>query len=46
MNRIIVRGIPQLTHNISNGSKVNIKRVSDKTLLFNQEGTRVKFNNA
>ena len=46
MSRIIVRGIPQLTHNISNGSKVNIKRVSDKTLLFNQEGTRVKFNNA
>ena len=46
MSRIIVRGIPQLTHQISNGSKVNIKRVSDKALLFNQEGKRIKFNNA
>ena len=46
MSRIIVRGIPQLTHKISNGSKVNIKKVSEKALLFNQEGTRVKFNNA
>ena len=46
MNRIIVRGIPQFTNEISNGSKVNIKRASDKALLFNKEGTRVQFNNA
>ena len=46
MNRIIVRGIPQFTNEISNGSKVNIKRVSDKALLFNSEGKRVQFNNA
>ena len=46
MNRIIVRGIPQLTHEISSGSKVNIRRVSNKALLFNKEGKRVQFNNA
>ena len=46
MNRIIVRGIPQFTNEISNGSKVNIKRASDKALLFNKEGKRVQFNNA
>ena len=46
MNRIIVRGIPQLTHEISNGSTVNIKRAPNKALLFNQEGKRVQFNNA
>tara|TARA_Y100001970_G_scaffold197574_1_gene240354 strand:- start:247 stop:1380 length:1134 start_codon:yes stop_codon:yes gene_type:complete len=46
MNKIIVRGIPQFTNEISNGSKVNIKRVPDKALLFNKEGTRVQFNNA
>ena len=46
MNRIIVRGIPQFTNEISNGSKVNIKRASYKALLFNKEGKRVQFNNA
>ena len=45
-NKIIVRGLPQLTHQISNGSSVNIKRVSDKALLFNQAGMRVQFTNA
>ena len=46
MNRIIVRGMPQFTNEISNGSKVNIKRVSGKALLFNFEGKRIQFNNA
>ena len=45
-NKIIVRGLPQFTHQISNGSNVNIKRVSDKALLFNQAGMRVQFTNA
>tara|TARA_S200000501_G_scaffold170739_1_gene160811 strand:+ start:115 stop:1248 length:1134 start_codon:yes stop_codon:yes gene_type:complete len=45
-NKIIVRGLPQFTHQISNGSSVNIKRVSDKALLFNQAGMRVQFTNA
>jgi multiple sugar transport system ATP-binding protein len=45
-NKIIVRGLPQFTHQISNGSKVNIKRVSDKALLFNEAGMRVQFTNA
>ena len=45
-NKIIVRSPPQLTHQIAIGSKVNIKRVSDKTLLFEQSGLRVQFNNA
>ncbi len=45
-NKIIVRGIPQFTHKINNGSKVSIKRVSDKELLFNQAGMRVQFKNA
>ena len=45
-NKIIVRGLPQFTHQISNGSSVNIKRVSDKELLFNQAGMRVQFTNA
>ena len=45
-NKIIVRGLPQFTHQISNGSSVNIKRVSDKALLFNQVGMRVQFTNA
>ena len=45
-NKIIVRGLPQFTHQISNGSSVNIKRVSDKALLFNEAGMRVQFTNA
>ena len=45
-NKIIVRGLPQFTHQISNGSSVNIKRVLDKALLFNQAGMRVQFTNA
>ena len=45
-DKIIVRGIPQFTHQISNGSSVSIKRVSDKALLFNQAGMRVQFTNA
>ena len=45
-NKIIVRGLPQFTHQISNGSNVNIKRVLDKALLFNQVGMRVQFTNA
>ena len=45
-NKIIVRSLPQFTHQISNGSKVNIKRVSDKALLFNEAGMRVQFTNA
>ncbi len=45
-NKIIVRGLPQFTHQISNGSSINIKRVSDKALLFNQAGMRVQFTNA
>ena len=45
-NKIIVRGLPQFTHQISNGFNVNIKRVSDKALLFNQAGMRVQFTNA
>ncbi len=45
-NKIIVRGLPQFTHQISNGSSVNIKRVSNKALLFNQAGMRIQFNNA
>ena len=45
-NKIIVRGLPQFTNQISNGSSVNIKRVSDKALLFNQAGMRVQFTNA
>jgi multiple sugar transport system ATP-binding protein len=45
-NKIIVRGLPQFTHQISNGSSVNIKRVSNKALLFNQAGMRVQFTNA
>ncbi len=45
-NKIIVRGLPQFTHQILNGSNVNIKRVSDKALLFNQAGMRVQFTNA
>ena len=45
-NKIIVRGLPQFTHQILNGSSVNIKRVSDKALLFNQAGMRVQFTNA
>ncbi len=45
-NKIIVRGLPQFTHQISSGSSVNIKRVSDKALLFNQAGMRVQFTNA
>ena len=45
-NKIIVRGLPQFTHQISNSSSVNIKRVSDKALLFNQAGMRVQFTNA
>ena len=45
-NKIIVRGLPQFTHQISNCSSVNIKRVSDKALIFNQAGMRVQFTNA
>ena len=45
-NKIIVRGIPQFTNQISNGSSVNIKRISNKALLFNKEGMRVQFTNA
>ncbi len=45
-NKIIVRGIPQFTNQILNSSSVNIKRISNKALLFNREGMRVQFNNA
>ncbi len=45
-NKIIVRGIPQFTHQISNGSNVNVRRIKDKALLFNQSGMRVHFTNA
>ena len=45
-NKIIVRGLPQFTHQITNGSNVSIKRVSNKALLFNEAGMRVQFNNA
>tara|TARA_Y100000590_G_C14805303_1_gene670550 strand:- start:24 stop:494 length:471 start_codon:yes stop_codon:yes gene_type:complete len=44
--KIIVRGLPQFTHQITNGSNVSIKRVPDKALLFNEDGMRVQFNNA
>ena len=44
--KIIVRGLPQFTHQITNGSSVNIKRDSNKALLFNQTGMRIHFNNA
>ena len=44
--KIIVRGLPQFTHQIRSGSNVSIKRVSNKALLFNEAGMRVQFNNA
>ena len=44
--KIIVRGLPQFTYQITNGSSVNIKRDSNKALLFNQTGMRITFTNA
>ena len=43
INRIIVRGIPQLTNNISNGTKVFIERLKGEALLFDTKGDRIIF---
>ncbi len=42
-NRIIVRGSPQLTNDISNGTKVFIKRLKKEALLFDKNGNRIHF---
>ena len=42
-NRIIVRGIPQLTNDISNGTKVFIERLKGEALLFDKSGNRITF---
>jgi len=43
INRIIVRGVPQLTNDISNGTKVFIERLKGEALLFDSNGNRITF---
>ena len=41
--KLIARGTPQLTSSISIGSKVFVTRLKGEALLFDQNGSRIKF---
>ena len=41
--KLIARGTPQLTNSIVIGSKVFVNRLGGEALLFNQNGSRIRF---
>ena len=41
--KLIARGTPQLTNSINIGSKVFINRLKGEALLFDLNGSRIKF---